>query len=99
MHRVATPESIEAALAEYLGILSGFDLLLARQCEMDADNLELATGVSIGDDRESLQSLQHRSYRECFLVMGMTNPRFVETLAAFSPTAEAQLAAAALTYS
>jgi hypothetical protein len=99
MDEFATPEMRAKAIEEYFGILAAFDGLLAQQVDFDIANLEAATGRTLDDEKRArLREQQHRSYRKDFLIMGMTNRRFVDTLARLDSAIEQRIEQVAATY-
>jgi hypothetical protein len=89
----APPELIETAISEYFGILAALDGLLQKQVDLDLESLSAATGRTIADgDANEIREAQRRSYRNDFLVMGMTNPLFKTTLAELAPAGAGRLA-------
>jgi hypothetical protein len=88
----ATPELLETAFADYLGLIDAFDGLLKAQADMDVPALQRATGRTFDPQQAAaIVSSQHRGYRHTFLVYGMTNANFLETLAKISPAAAARV--------
>lgn len=77
----ATPEMIDKGFADYLELCQAVDGLLAAQTGMDIESLSAATGRSFSDDeKQAITVGQHAAYRHTFLVAGMTNRQFVNTL-------------------
>jgi hypothetical protein len=82
-----TAERIDKAFADYLDLIGAFDGLLESQAKMDLESLSIAVGRPLtADEKGDLLARQHRAYRRTFLVYGMENPMFAETLRKISPT-------------
>ena len=91
---VSSAEQIEAAVADYLGILQAFAGLLGQQAALDVTSLERATGRTFAEpEREAIAAAQTRAYRRDFIVLGVENPGFIKYLDQFSPTARGRVAA------
>jgi hypothetical protein len=81
----ANPDTIAKAFDDYLALIDAFDGLLKSQAEMDGRAIANALGRSLDADQTSqIVASQHRGYRHTFLVYGMTNPTFLESLAKIS---------------
>jgi hypothetical protein len=87
----SSEEQIDSAIEEYFGILTAFDGLLADQVEMDIESLEVATGSALGPVADEVRAAQRRSYRNDFLVMGMSNPMFISTVRALLTSGKERL--------
>ena len=84
----ATPEMIATGLEDYIGLVGAFDGLLKNQADMDVRSLALATGRTFdAEQTRRIVDAQHRGYRYTFLVYGMTNANFLESLAKISKDA------------
>jgi hypothetical protein len=80
------------AVADYFEILGAFDGLLGQQVEMDVRSLEARTGRTFAPaERDLLHRVQHRSYREDFILMGLRNRTFLRAAEALSPVWTATL--------
>jgi hypothetical protein len=88
------PEQIATMFDEYLGLIDAFDGLLAAQSKLDLQTLSEALGqtFSEADGAEIIRS-QHSAYRNTFLVSGMTNKSFLETVGAISSAAVDRISA------
>jgi hypothetical protein len=92
MNQFVTAEARANAIDEYFGILAAFDGLLAEQVAFDIDNLETAIARTLDErSRASLIAQQHRSYRKDFLIMGMKNRKFIETMTRLDPGIERRI--------
>jgi hypothetical protein len=81
----ATEAQIATAIDDYLGILGAFAGLLAQQGELDAKNLERATGRTFtGDERKAIADAQNHAYRRTLITMGIQNPNFQRYLLQYS---------------
>ena len=88
----AAPGAVATALDDYLGLIEAFDGLLSSQAQMDARSFATATGRKLDDAQiRTLVQAQHKGYRHTFLVYGMTNPSFLETLAKISKDAASRV--------
>ncbi len=84
----AGPEQIAICFDEYIGLLDAFDGLLLAQSKLDVQTLSDALGQTFSDaDIQTIVSSQQRAYRNTFLVAGMTNKSFLETVNMISPAA------------
>jgi hypothetical protein len=84
----ADADAIATAFDDYLGLIDAFDGLLKSQAEMDARAIARALGRTFDADQTTqIVAAQHRGYRHTFLVFGMTNPTFLETIAKISTDA------------
>lgn len=89
----ATPAQIDVAWNDYLALIDAFDGLLKAQAEMDLRALAAATGRTFDPDQSTMiVRAQHQGYRYTFLVYGMTNATFLETVAKISASAGARIA-------
>jgi hypothetical protein len=81
----ATSAQVDAAIEEFLeigGILEGG---LRAQVDFDLAALEKATGRSFAEaEKQEIRERQIQSYRYTFLVSGLEQKNFVETIAALS---------------
>jgi hypothetical protein len=88
--------AITAAVDGYLELGMFIDNGLKAQVDMNLAAFEQATGrVLTAAERETLAQDQHQALRWTYIGSGMTHPKFVETLAAISPTDGARVAAIA----
>lgn len=81
--RQSTPQQVQQAFEEYLGLIDAFDGLLAAQAKMDVGNLDRA---NVGDrlDAAAIEAAQHAAYRNTFLVLGMRNRQFIDYITQLS---------------
>lgn len=92
----ANPEQIATCFDDYLGLIDAFDGLLVAQAKLDVQTLSEALGQTFSEeDSAAIVQSQHRAYRNTFLVSGMTNKSFVETVQMISPEAASRIAAKA----
>lgn len=90
----------ERGLDDYLLIVDEFDSLLARQAKLDAQAMQNALGRRFDDpDRTALVRAQHAAYCYTFLVSGMNNATFLDTIRKIAPAGVSRVEdkAAALT--
>jgi hypothetical protein len=81
----ATPEQIDTASNDYLGILQAFAGLLAAQGRLDVTSLERATGRTFTEvEHEAIADSQTHAYRRALIVMGLQNPMFIKYFQQFS---------------
>jgi hypothetical protein len=81
----SSPEAIDLAFDEYLGLLDAIDGLLIAQARMDKDSFEAATSRRLSEEEAAaLVAHQHAAYRRSFFVVGMRHPSFVEILGKIS---------------
>ncbi len=91
------PEQIATCFDEYVGLLDAFDGLLAAQSKLDAQTLSESLGVTFSDaDTETIVRSQHAAYRNTFLISGMSNKSFLETVKIISPPAADRITAKAV---
>jgi hypothetical protein len=82
---VAQPDAIQKAFDDYFGLIDAFDGLVKAQAEMDGRAFQKATGRTLSaDELSQLVAAQHKGYRHTFLVFGMTNATFLESVAKIS---------------
>jgi hypothetical protein len=85
---ISSPDQIATCFDEYIGLLDAFDGLLLAQSKLDLQTLSEALGQTFSDtDNDTIVRSQHRAYRNTFLVSGMSNKSFLETVKTISPTA------------
>jgi hypothetical protein len=90
----ADPAQIATCFDEYVGLLDAFDGLLLAQSKLDLQTLGDALGQTFTDaDTETIVHSQHMAYRNTFLVAGMTNKSFLETVKMISPAAADRITA------
>jgi hypothetical protein len=88
----ATQSEVDAAVDQYFGVLQAFDGLLAQQVDMDLETLAEKDGRHFtAPEAAEIRQKQLRSYRKDFLVMGMTNPMFVQTVRQLSESGATRL--------
>jgi hypothetical protein len=91
--RTLSPEEIEQGIDDYLAIGNLLDGGLAAQVQLDLASLETAIGRKLGEaERAEIAAAQHASYREAFLVAGMTHPAVDRALRELSPAGHARVA-------
>jgi hypothetical protein len=84
----ADEEAITTCFDEYIGLIEAFDGLLMMQSKLDVQTLSGALGRAFSDEEvAAIVASQHRSYRQTFLVSGMTNKSFLEVVTQISPDA------------
>jgi hypothetical protein len=90
----ADPAQIATCFDEYVGLLDAFDGLLLAQSKLDVQTLGDALGQTFTEaDTETIVRSQHMAYRNTFLVAGMTNKSFLETVKMISPAAADRITA------
>jgi hypothetical protein len=90
----ASPDQIDRAIDEYIGILKALDGLLTQQARHDIETLSRALSRAFTDDeRRQLLASQAASYRHVFIRLGISAPGFMDILEAFSPAGRARVAA------
>jgi hypothetical protein len=90
----ASPDQIERAVDEYIGILKALSGLLSEQARHDIETLErVISRAFTGDERRELLASQSASYRHVFIRLGISAPGFMDILDAFSPAGRARVAA------
>lgn len=83
---ISSPEQIATCFDDYMGLIDAFDGLLLAQAKLDVQTLADALGQTFSDaDVEAIVKSQHSAYRNTFLVSGMTNKSFMETVEMISP--------------
>ena len=88
--------AIAAAIDDYIAIIRYLDQGLNAQVQLDIASLERATERTFSADRrDEIERIQARSYRNAFLIAGMTHPNFEQTVQALSAAGYAQIAALA----
>jgi hypothetical protein len=96
---LAGPETIDAAIDEYLGLCSAFDGLLKEQAALDVESLGAVTGRPYAaDEAQEIALAQHSGYRKTFLWFGMTNATFVDYVEKLSAEGSKRVAAHAKRY-
>lgn len=89
-------ETVAAGIAGYAEIGAFFDGGLRQQAAFDYESLCEATGRRFAaDEKARFLEVQHQVLRYTFLGSGMTHPNFLDTVAAISPAARAEVEAAA----
>jgi len=82
------PDQIATCFKDYLDLIDAFDGLLMAQSKLDVQTLSQALGQTFSDaDVETITQSQHRAYRNTFLISGMVNKSFIETVKMISPEA------------
>lgn len=82
------PDQISTCFDDYLSLIDAFDGLLITQAKLDVQTLSQAVSQTFSEtDTETIVKSQHRAYRNTFLVSGMTNKSFLETVKLISPEA------------
>jgi len=77
----AAPEQLKKGFDDYLDLIGAFDGLLAAQSKLDVASLAAATGRTFDEKQTAeITASQHRGYRQTFLVSGMQQPLFIETM-------------------
>jgi hypothetical protein len=85
---ISSPDQIATCFDEYIGLLDAFDGLLLAQSKLDLQTLSEALGQTFSDtDNDTIVRSQHIAYRNTFLVSGMSNKSFLETVKTISPAA------------
>lgn len=98
-HAQSGEEARAKAMDEYLGILSAFDGLLARQAEFDATSLASHAGRSFDEaERAQIVAQQHAGYRRTFLISGLTTSAFTKVIGELWPSDSARIAQVAQRY-
>lgn len=91
----AQPEEIDAAIADFLGIGTFLDGGLQAQVDLDLVAFEEAIGRKLSErERHEITEAQRRSYRYTFLVTGLEEKNFVETIRGLSAAGLDQVRAA-----
>jgi hypothetical protein len=81
----ATREIRDRGFDDYLTIVGDFDGLLAQQAKLDLLSMQNALGRKLDEvAAATLVRSQHESYRYTFLVSGMKNATFLETVGRIS---------------
>jgi hypothetical protein len=92
MAQFSEPDTVNASIQDYFDILSAFDGLLAQQTDMDIQALQHFMGKPLTDSQtERMRATQHRSYRDNFICMGMTNKKFNRIVESLWPDRAGQL--------
>jgi hypothetical protein len=79
--RLSSPSVRARAVAEYFEMLRGLDALLVKQVKLDLGTLIARTGRILTDaEREAFSEVQHRSYRDAFMVTGMAESLLSDVL-------------------
>jgi hypothetical protein len=92
----STPEMRHQAVRDYLDLVDALCGLLGQQAELDIKSLERAVQKQYPPShRSALLESQKRAYIQTFVVWGITNPGFVETVAELFPEGAAEITAKA----
>lgn len=96
----ATREIRERGFDDYLTIVAELDGLLAQQAKLDLLSMENALGRKF-DEASGMAVVrsQHQAYRYTFLVSGMTNPTFLDSVRKIAPLAAQRIVEKAATLS
>ncbi|MGF1567089.1 MAG: hypothetical protein ACFCVD_03275 [Nodosilinea sp.] len=87
-------DAIAAAIEDYIAIIRYLNQGLMAQVQLDLVSLERATERTFpAAERDEIQRIQEQSYRQVFLITGMTHPNFMQTVRALSTAGYAQVAA------
>lgn len=90
------PEQIEECFNHYMDLIGAFDGLLLAQAKFDVQTLSEALGQTFSEaDSQAIERSQHSAYRNTFLVSGMTNKSFLETVGLISTAAAERISARA----
>lgn len=93
---ISSPEQIATCFDEYMGLIDAFDGLLLAQSKLDLQTLSEALGHTFSEvDGATIVRSQHSAYRNTFLISGMTNKSFVETVRMISAAAADRISAKA----
>jgi hypothetical protein len=77
---------VEAGIDDYLALGKMLDGALMAQVQLDLESLVRAVGRTFSEaERREITEAQQKSYRQVFLVLGMTHPNFVKPLGELSP--------------
>jgi len=96
---LATAETIESAIDEYLGLCAAFDELVERQARLDVESLKAVTGRAYTpDESREIEASQHLGYKKTFIWYGMTNPTFVDYVSKMSEEGAKRVASHAKRY-
>ena len=88
----ASKEQIEIGFNDYLDLVGAVDGLLLQQAGMDVRALAEATGRTFDTDQiAAITKAQHAGYRYTFLIYGMSNPSYVESMNKMSPSGAARV--------
>lgn len=88
------PDQITTCFDDYMSLIDAFDGLLIAQAKLDVQTLSQALGQTFSEtDAETIIKSQHRAYRNTFLISGMTNKSFLETVKMISPEAAERISA------
>ncbi len=86
------PDQIATCFDDYMGLIEAFDGLLLAQAKLDLQTLSEALKTTFSEaDSEAIVKSQHSAYRNTFLISGMTNKSFVETVNMISPEAATRI--------
>jgi hypothetical protein len=92
----SSPDQITTCFKDYMDLIDAFDGLLVAQAKLDVQTLSTALGQTFSDaDVEVITQSQHRAYRNTFLISGMTNKSFIETVKLISTEAADRILAKA----
>lgn len=92
----SSPDQITTCFKDYMDLIDAFDGLLMAQAKLDVQTLSTALGQTFSDaDVEVIMQSQHRAYRNTFLISGMTNKSFIETVKLISTEAADRILAKA----
>lgn len=90
------PAAIAQGLADFGAIGGAIDGLLQQQVQLDLTSLEAAAGRTLSAaEREEIAAAQLRAYRYTFLVSGLEQPKFLDTVEQLSPGAAENMLAMA----
>lgn len=94
----SSPDQITTCFSDYMDLIDAFDGLLIAQAKLDVQTLSQALNTTFSEaDTETIVKSQHGAYRNTFLISGMTNKSFVETVKMISPEAADRIVAKAKT--
>lgn len=93
---ISSPEQIKICFDDYLDLIDAFDGLLLAQSKLDVQTFSEALGHAFSEvDKYAIIRSQYAVYRRLFLVSGMTNKSFVETVKMISTEAAERILAKA----
>jgi hypothetical protein len=94
-----SPADVEKGIAGYVDLGAFIDVALKQQTQFDLTALETAMARMLSDDnRARFMAVQHQANRWTYIGSGMSHPKFLETMGAFSPDARRRMEAAAPSY-
>jgi hypothetical protein len=95
----APAEAIDIGFKDYLDLLDAVDGLVGMQAAMDVEAFRRVAGREISPElAQRITAAQHAAYRTTFLVMGMRNRIFVETMGKLSPSRTKEIASKAAAF-